>query len=149
VFSEETLSRDSRAWDVRGGRGVTLHRSIIRVAAWLEVIVGAVVLTAPDVACLLLFGARRTGVEVPLARFAGIALVALGIVCLPSTAGASRWSVVLGLLTFNFGVAVLFAWLGVASMFRGLLLWPAFILHAVLAAALLPVLLSPEGQSGD
>jgi hypothetical protein len=119
------------------------------VAAWLEVIVGAVVLTAPDVACLLLFGARRTGVDVPLARFAGIALVALGIVCLPSTAGASRCSVVLGLLTFNFGVALLFAWLGVASMFRGLLLWPAFILHAVLAAALLPVLLSPEGQSGD
>ena len=118
-----------------------LQRAIVTAAAWLEIVVGAIVLLAPDVPCLLLFATKPEGTGVPLARFAGIALVALGIACLPSVVAGSRYGAVLGLFAFNVGTAFLFGWVGVATTLRGLLLWPAAILHAAIAAALLPQLL--------
>jgi hypothetical protein len=39
-------------------------------------------------------------------------------------------------------VAILFAYVGVASALHGFLLWPAVILHAIIAGALLPHLLA-------
>ena len=73
---------------------------------------------------------------------AAIALVALGIACLPSSDVGSSRNVVLGLFAFNGGVAILFAWVGIASALHGLLLWPVAILHTIIAAALLPHLLA-------
>jgi heme A synthase len=112
------------------------------MAAWLEIVVGAIFLTVPDVPCRLLFAAKPEGVGVVLARFAGVGLFALGIACLPSTATGSHRSAVFGLLVFNAGVATLFAWVGIATTLRGVLLWPVVVLHAVIAAALLPQLLT-------
>ena len=77
-----------------------------------------------------------------LARFAGVGLFALGIACLPSTATGSHRSAVSGLIVFNVGVASLFTWVGVATTLRGALLWPVVVLHAAIAAALLPQLLT-------
>jgi hypothetical protein len=108
-------------------------------AAWLEIVVGAIFLTAPDVPCLLLFGARQAGVGMPPARFAGIALVALGICCLPSRDTRPDRSAVMGLLVFNVEATIFFAWVGVATTQRGVLLWPVVILHAVIAVALLTI----------
>jgi len=118
------------------------QRVVVGGAAWLEIIVGALFLTVPDLLCLLLFGAKPEAVGMPLGRFAGIALLALGIACLPSRDAASPRNAVRGLFAFNGGVAVLFAWVGVASALRGFLLWPAVILHTIIAGALLPHLLA-------
>ncbi len=118
------------------------QRYVVMAAAWLEIVVGAICLIAFDVPCRLLFGARAEGIAMPLARFAGVALVALGIACLPS-AVETRRGAVHGLFAFNLGVAVLLVWVGVATTLHGMLLWPAVILHAVIAGALLPQLLSP------
>jgi len=118
------------------------QRFVVGAAAWLEVIVGALFLTVPDVPCLLLFGAKPEAIGMPLGRFAGIALVGLGIACLPSRDAGSRRNVVLGLFAFNGGVATLFACVGVASALHGFLLWPAVILHTIIAGALLPHLLA-------
>src|SRR5215467_4174831 len=104
------------------------QRVVVGAAASLEIIVGALFLTVPAVPCLLLFGARPESIGVPLGRFAGIALVALGIACLRQ--------VVLGLFAFNLAAAVLFAWVGVAGVLHGLLLWPAVILHISIGVAL-------------
>jgi hypothetical protein len=101
-------------------------------------------LTAPGVACRLLFATNPEGVGIALARFARVGLLALGIACLPSTAAGSGRSALLGLLVFNFGVAILFAWVGVATTLHGVLLWPAVVLHAVIAVALLAQLLTPR-----
>ena len=120
------------------------QRSVVITAAWLEIVVGAIFLTVLDVPCMLLFAAKPDGIGMPLGRFAGVALVALGIACLPSTAVGSRRRAVLGLFVFNVGVAILLAWVAVATTLRGVLLWPAVILHAVIAAALLPQLLSRD-----
>jgi hypothetical protein len=114
------------------------QRYIVGAAAWLEIIVGALFLTVPDLVCLLLFGARLEAVGMPLGRFAGVALLALGIACLPSRDAASPRNAVVGLFAFNGGVAILFAWVGVTSALHGLLLWPAVILHTIIAGALLP-----------
>jgi hypothetical protein len=117
-------------------------------AAWLEILVGAILLALPDNPCLLLFAAKAEGIGMPLARFAGVALVALGIACLPSTAAGPRHSAVLGLFAFNVGTAALLVWTGVATTLHGFLLWPGATLHAVIAAALLPQLLA-KGSSAS
>jgi hypothetical protein len=117
-----------------------LQKYVVPVAAWLEIVVGAVLVAVPDLPCRLLFAANAAGVTIPVARFAGVALVALGIACLPSTAAGSRRAAVQGLFAFNIGVAILLAWVGVATPLRGLMLWPAVVLHAVIAALLLPQL---------
>ena len=118
------------------------QRFVVGASAWLEIIVGALFLTVPDVPCLLLFGIKPDAIGMPLGRFAGIALVALGITCLPSRDAGSRRSVVLDLFAFNVGVAILFACVGIASALHGFLLWPAVILHTIIAGALLPHLLA-------
>ena len=118
------------------------QRFVVGAAAWLEIIVGAFFLTVPDVPCLLLFGAEPEAIGMPLGRFAGIALVALGFACQPSRDPGSRRNVVLGLFALNAGVGILFACVGVARARHGFLLWPAVILHTIIAGALLPHVLA-------
>jgi hypothetical protein len=115
------------------------HRSnsVVKVAAWLEIIVGATLVVALNVASQLLFATAPEGVGTPIGRFAGIGLFALGIAGLGSTNTGSRGSAALGLLVFNAGAAILLAWVAIGTAFRGVLLWPAVVLHAVLACALL------------
>ena len=55
-----------------------LQKSVVVTAAWLEIVVGAVFLTACDVPSQLLFAAKPEGVGIVLARFAGVGLFALG-----------------------------------------------------------------------
>lgn len=63
-----------------------VHRYVVEVAAGFEIVVGAIFLTAPDIPCRLLFAATPEGIGTLLGRFAGVALVALGITCLTSGA---------------------------------------------------------------
>ena len=100
------------------------------------------VITVPNIPCALLFGASADKIGTALARWVGVSLLALGIACLPSKAGESHRNAVLGLVVFNAGVTVLFAWVGVVATVHGVLLWPAVILHAIIAGALLPHLLA-------
>ena len=110
-------------------------------ASWLEIIVGGILLIAPDVPCMLVFGGKPDGVAAPVARFAGIALIGLCIACLPSKTASHRHSLP-GLFVFNAGAAVLFTWLALLTSQAGVLAWPVAILHAGIAAALLLRLLS-------
>jgi len=71
----------------------------------------------------------------------GIGLLALGISCLPAADGPRR-NTVLGLLVYNGGVFLLILWLGLATPFHGLLLWPVAGLHAILTALLAKLLMS-------
>ena len=114
-----------------------VRRYIVKAAAWLEIVVGAIFIAVPNIPCALLFGANVDNIGTALARWVGVSLLALGIACLPSKAGESHRNAVLGLLVFNAGVTVLFVWVGVVAKVHGVLLWPAVILHAVIALALL------------
>ena len=66
---------------------------------------------------------------VPVARVAGMALIALGIACWPGPPLA-------GLLTYSVLVTVYLAYLGLAEAVTGILLWPAVALHVILTALL-------------
>jgi len=117
------------------------QRYVVKAAAWLEIIVGAILITVPDVPCLLVFGSKPESIGRPLARWIGITLFALGIACVPSRNAAPNGRAVLGLFVFNVGATVLFAWVGVVTV-HGLALWPVVILHGVIAVALLPQLVT-------
>lgn len=118
-----------------------VQRYVVMTSAWLEIVVGAIFAIAPNFPCELVFGERPENIGGPLARWVGISLFALGIACLPRSASGTPRSVLTGLSLFNAGVAILFVCVGLASV-HGPLLWPAAIVHALIAAALLDQLLT-------
>ena len=102
---------------------------VLAITAVAEVATGAALFIVPSLVGRLLLGAELTGIALPVARVAGIALIALGIACWP---GPPR----LGMLIYGAAVAVYLAYLGLAGGMSGALLWPAVVLHAVLTALL-------------
>ena len=90
----------------------------------------------PSLVGRLLFGAELSGVTAVVGRVAGIALFALGIACwLARTDTPSRAAkgLVAAMLFYNFAVAAVLAFAGVGLGLRGMLLWPAVVLHAAMA----------------
>lgn len=98
-------------------------------AAVAEAATGLALLIGPQLVGRLLLGEELTGVAIPVARVAGIALIALGIACWPGPP-------LVGMLTYVAVVALYLAYLGVAGGLTGVFLWPAVALHAVLTIVL-------------
>ncbi len=114
----------------------TWHRSVLLLAAWFEIMVGASFVLALDAQSQLLFGATTDGPGAGFARLAGIALIGLGVACLPSRFAERRRHAMRVLLVYNIAAAFLIAWIGATTDLRGVVLWPVVIVHAVLAIAL-------------
>jgi hypothetical protein len=104
-------------------------KQVLIVAAVAEAATGLALLIVPSLVGLLLLGEQLTGVAIPVARVAGIALIALGIACWPG-------SPMVGMLIYSAAVALYLAYLGFAGGFSGLVLWPAVTFHAVLSILL-------------
>jgi hypothetical protein len=98
-------------------------------AAVGEAATGLALLIFPALAGQLLLGEELTGVAIPVARVAGIALIALGIACWPGP-------LLVGMLTYSTIATLYLAYLGFAGGLTGVLLWPAVGLHVILTAAL-------------
>ena len=120
------------------------QKFVVVAAAWLEIVVGVAFITFPALPCALLFAARLEGIAMPLARWVGVGLLTLGIACLPMRVEGPQRGAVVGLFSFNVGVSILFAWVGITTLLHGVLLWPVVILHAAIAAVLLPQLLAKD-----
>lgn len=127
-------------------RKATWRRTAIKLAAWVEIIVGVSFLFAPNAQSQLIYGATPEGIGDTWARFAGIALIGLGLASLPSNLAGTRQNA-RGLLVFNLGATIFFAWVAVATPFQGVILWPVVILHAVISIAL-ALSLRREGFEG-
>lgn len=138
--------RDSSDIGLRREWKIVVRNRIVIAAAWLEIVVGAIFIVLPDLPCILLFDAKPEAMGRPLARWIGISLFALGIACLPLKRMQPHRSAELGLFVFNAGLAVMLACYGAIASVHGFLLWPIVILHAVIAAMLLPLMFSPKGQ---
>jgi hypothetical protein len=67
---------------------MTPQKYLVRAAAWLEIVVGIALVASPKLGSLLLFATELDGPGVLFARFAGIALLALGAACMPTSAPA-------------------------------------------------------------
>jgi hypothetical protein len=105
-------------------------RRILALAAVGEIATGLALLLVPSLVGKLLLGEDLTGVAVPVARVAGIALIGLGIACWPGTP-------IVGMLIYSAAVALYLAYVGFAGGFGGMLLWPAAVLHVTLTALLI------------
>ena len=103
-------------------------KSALTFAAISEAATGVALLIAPQLVGQLLLGEQLAGVAVPVARVAGMALIALGIACWPGPP-------LLGMLTYSALITVYLAYLGSAGI-AGILLWPAVVLHVILTALL-------------
>ena len=104
-------------------------KKVLIFAAVAEAATGLALLVLPSLVGRLLLGEELTGVALPVARVAGIALIALGVACWP---GPPR----LGMLIYSAAATLYLAYLGVAGGFIGVLLWPAVVVHAILTVLL-------------
>lgn len=112
------------------------QRTVVMIAAWVEIIVGVSFVLVPQGQSQFVFGSTPDVIGTLWARFSGVALIGLGISCLPSNLSAMNRNAVRGLFLFNIGATIFFAWAGVATSFRGVLVCPVVMLHAILAIAL-------------
>jgi hypothetical protein len=110
---------------------------VIKVSAAIEFVTGLALIIAPRAVVELLFGGTLGGPGVPVGRIGGIALLSLALACWPySEALGGMRSAHVALLIYNLLVAALLFYLGWTGEFTGFLLWPAALLHGVIALLL-------------
>lgn len=105
-------------------------KHLLTVVAVAEAATGLALLVVPSLVGRVLLGTELTGVGIPVARAFGIALIALGVACWP---GRTAFC---GMLTYSVLITAFLAYLGIRGEWAGPLLWPAVVLHAVLAILL-------------
>jgi hypothetical protein len=107
------------------------------VTAVLEGGAGACLLILPEISLAILLGLPRPALETVLVtRIAGVALLALGVACAPARKekpGMPPPGLLLAMLLYNGSVAALLAYGGWALDMAGVLLWPAVVLHGIMA----------------
>ena len=120
-------------------------KTVLVVAAVAEAATGMALLIVPSLVGRVLLGTELTGIALPVARVAGIALIGLAVACWPG-------SPLVGMLTYNALVAVYLAYLGVRGEWVGPLLWLVVAFHAVftilLTRACLGVRSTPPAELG-
>jgi len=104
-------------------------KKVLIFAAVGEAATGLALLAIPSLVGQLLLGEHLAGVAIPVARVAGIALMALGIACWPGPP-------LVGMLIYSASVALYLAYVGFAGGLIGDFLWPAVVLHVILTALL-------------
>ncbi|MBI5040593.1 MAG: hypothetical protein HZB57_05165 [Gammaproteobacteria bacterium] len=104
-------------------------KNVLIFAAVGEAATGLALLIVPSLVGQLLLGEELSGVAIPVARVAGIALIALGIACWPGTP-------LTGMLTYSAAVTLYLAYVGFAGGSSGILLWPAVVLHVIITVLL-------------
>jgi len=112
-------------------------KKVLIFAAVGEAGTGLALLIVPSLVGRLLLGQELTGIVIPVARVAGIALIALGVACWPGTP-------LVGMLTYSAAVTLYLACVGFSGGLTGILLWPAVVLHAILTALLIRAVTSDK-----
>ena len=104
-------------------------KNALTFAAIGEAATGLALLIAPSLVVHLLLGEQLTGVAIPVARVAGIAVIALAIACWPGPP-------LVGMLIYSASITLYFTYLGFAGGLAGVLLWPVVVLHLIFTALL-------------
>lgn len=118
--------------------GVNAQRRILRFASIAEIATGLALIFDPRLVIWLLVGPNAPIADITMGRLPGIAILALGLACWPdadrSTSSAPAFR---GMLAYNALIALFLVYLFVVGHLGGVLLWPAIVLHAVVAILLL------------
>lgn len=104
-------------------------KRVLVLAAVGEAVTGLALLVVPSLVGQLLLGTELNGVSIPVARVAGIALIALGVACWPGPP-------LVGMLTYSALATLYLLYFGIRGEWVGPLLWLAVVLHAVLTTLL-------------
>jgi hypothetical protein len=104
-------------------------KNVLNFAAVAEAATGLALLIVPSLVGRLLLGEELTGIAIPVARVAGIALIALAVACWPGPP-------LVGMLIYSAVVTLYLVYVGLADGLTGIFLWPAVALHAILSVFL-------------
>jgi hypothetical protein len=111
-------------------------KRLLIITSIIELPTGLGLIAVPSVVVHLLFSAEISNATTPLGRVAGVALLALGVASWLASydeqSSAAR-GLVSAMVLYNIGAALILALAGIGSAFVGIALWPAVILHAVMA----------------
>ena len=107
---------------------------LLAFAALSEGTLGLTLLVYPPIVIRLLLNAEIMGAGEVVSRFAGIALIGLGIACWPNDSSRQAFH---GMMTYGTLAALYLAYIGISGPGGGLLLWPAVVVHALLIVLLL------------
>jgi hypothetical protein len=117
--------------------GLFSTRTVLAFTAVAEIATGLALLIDPRLVIALLLGTGLSPDGMPVARVAGIALCGLGLACWPEgKPAAGRSPAVRGMLAYNVLVTLFLGGLFFFQNIGGVMLWPAVVLHAVVAILL-------------
>ncbi len=112
-------------------------KTLLTMTAVIEGATGAALLVLPSVPVEILLGAAlTTAAGMTVARVAGAALVAIAIACWQArtdTQSRATRGLVAAMLFYNAAAIMVLAYAGVGLKLFGIALWPAVLLHTVLA----------------
>jgi hypothetical protein len=139
------------------GHRLLRERNLLLVTAVAEGATALSVLMAPAVVSTLLLGSAQSASETRFfERVTGAALLCISVACWLSRRGDQKQGqrgLLAGLLVYNVATLLTLAYAGVFAGARGLLLWPATLYHAALAAWCAACLYGPRsvryGLSGN
>ena len=128
-----------------------MHRAcFLVVTALVEALAGLGLLLLPSLCFMLLLGVSSAAPEaIFIGRLTGTALLAIGVTCWAarrSEPNPAQLGLLIGVLIYDVGAAVLLAYAGLLLSLVGDLLWPAVVLHTALASWCVVCLRSRAGQ---
>jgi hypothetical protein len=113
------------------------RKLFLSVTTFVEAATGLCLLILPGVLLTVLLGLNQATVDVIfVGRLTGAALLAIGIaswIARTDTRTPSQVGLLIGILIYNLAATVLLAFAGSILAMMGILLWPAVVLHAILA----------------
>ncbi len=121
-------------------------RTLINIAAIIELLAGLAMLVMPEYVIELLLGGGLNETGIIVTRVLGIGLFSLGVSVWALPQQKSHQPSLLGICTYNLGIAGLLLVLAVMGNVGGVLLWPAIVLHGLIGIAVLGLIL-PFGRT--
>jgi len=110
-------------------------KSVVTVSTAIEAATSLALIGSPELVARVLLGAKLASSGAAVARVAGFGLLSLAIACWPGNNNPTP-KVVRALLVYNLLAGVYLGFLRVGGGFVSFLLWPASVLHIVLAVML-------------
>lgn len=111
-------------------------RKLVAFSATVEAATALALVGVPRLTSHALLGAELTVPGIAVVRCFGVALLALAVAVWPVGDNVDGRSAVRALLLYNATIAVYLIWLSTHWAMKGPLLWPAVVLHAIVALLL-------------